>query len=104
MRCRSLLLGKVIFRRRFLIVALVAYSSAQEPFEALYRVPTRVKASEAASERQLVTRIQPAYPETARQRCVQGDVVLSVIVAESGYVKLARAISGPVAGELLFLP
>ena len=80
-----------------LLVALLGCSFAQERFDAPYRVPEQhVKVSEAASERLLVRRIEPTYPEAARQKCLRGDVLLSVIVAENGYVKSAQAISGPV--------
>jgi TonB family protein len=55
-----------------------------------------MKVPEATSEQLLPRRFEPAYPEAALQKCLQGDVVLSVIVAENGYVKSAQAISGPV--------
>ena len=79
-----------------LLVALLGCSSAQERFDDPYPVPQRVKVPEAASERLLVRRIEPNYPQAAQQKCLQGNVVLSVIVAEDGYVKCAQAISGPV--------
>ena len=79
-----------------LLVALWGCSSAQERFDAPYAVPQRVKVSEAASQRLLVRRIEPTYPEAARQDCLQGDVVVSVVVAKNGYVKSAQALSGSV--------
>ena len=79
-----------------LLVALLGCSAAQERFDAQYPVPQRVKIPESASKRLLVKRIEPTYPETAQQNCLQGNVVLSVVVGENGYVKSAQAISGPV--------
>jgi len=69
------------------LVALLGCSSAQERFDAPYGVLQRVKVSEATSERLLVRRIEPTYPRAAQQKCLQGNMVLSVIVAEDGYVK-----------------
>lgn len=66
------------------LVALLGCSSAQERFDAPYGVLQRVKVSEATSERLLVRRIEPTYPRAAQQKCLQGNVVLSVIVAEDG--------------------
>ena len=79
-----------------LVVALLGCSSGQERFDAPLRVPQHVKVSESASEKLVVRRIEPTYPEAPRQKCLQGNVMLSVIVAENGYVKSAQAISGPV--------
>jgi len=50
-----------------LLIALLGYLSAQEHFEAPFRVSTRVTASKAVSEQWLVTRIEPTYPETAHK-------------------------------------
>ena len=67
-----------------LLVALLGCSSALERFDAPYPMPQRVKVPEAESKRLLVKRIEPTYPETAQQNCLQGNVVLSVVVGENG--------------------
>jgi len=51
--------------------------------------------SPAAAEDSLIGRIEPDYPETARQQGIQGDVVLEVHIAADGGVQDVQAISGP---------
>jgi protein TonB len=42
----------------------------------------------------LLERVEPLYPEAARQQHVQGPVVLNVLVGRSGLVREAGVISG----------
>jgi protein TonB len=43
----------------------------------------------------LIRRVDPIYPNLARQARVQGDVLLSAIINENGYVTELKVISGP---------
>ena len=43
----------------------------------------------------LVTKIDPVYPEVARQMGTQGIVVLDAVIAADGSVKKLRPVSGP---------
>jgi TonB family protein len=52
-----------------------------------------VVSSQVASAH-LVQRIEPIYPEEARERYIQGEVVLEAVVAKDGTVKELRLISG----------
>jgi protein TonB len=49
----------------------------------------------------LIRQVDPAYPPLARQARVQGDIVLSAMINESGEVTELKAISGP---PLLYPP
>lgn len=49
----------------------------------------------AEAESILVQRVEPQYPEHARQQQVQGAVVLEVHIAADGTVEAAHLVSGP---------
>ncbi len=55
---------------------------------------TRVRVSQAVSQALLVKRVQPSYPDTARQTGLQGKVVLNVLVGREGNVENVTVISG----------
>ncbi len=57
------------------------------------RGPVRVSAGVAAG--QLLTPIQPAYPEIARDTHVQGTVVIDAVISKEGTVEHANVVSGP---------
>lgn len=57
------------------------------------RGPVRVSAGVAAG--QLLTSIQPAYPEIARDTHVQGTVVIDAVISKEGTVEHANVVSGP---------
>ena len=44
--------------------------------------------------RYLLERVEPQYPEAARQQHIQGPVVLNVLVGTSGLVRQLKVISG----------
>jgi periplasmic protein TonB len=46
-------------------------------------------------EPKLISSVSPAYPEIARRQNVQGDVVVDLLVDETGKVADAKVISGP---------
>jgi TonB family protein len=50
--------------------------------------------SPEATDRLLITRVEPAYPEEARQQHIQGPVVMKVVVGTDGSVQDLIAISG----------
>jgi TonB family protein len=58
--------------------------------------PKRVRVSEAegVAKALLVKKVEPEYPQEARDKRIQGAVVLQVEISEAGDVKDARLISG----------
>ena len=92
--------GKIIFQQNSVagsgrsIASSIAGSSdaslsPRNPSEA----PPIAVSSQVASAH-LVQRIEPIYPEEARERSIQGEVVLDAVVAKDGSVKELRLISG----------
>ena len=47
------------------------------------------------AEASLLHRVEPDYPQEARQQGIQGAVVLSVRIAQNGSVQSATPVSGP---------
>jgi TonB family protein len=54
-----------------------------------------VDLSPAAAEGSLLHRVEPQYPEDARQQQIQGAVVLEVQIGGDGVVQNVQTISGP---------
>ena len=55
---------------------------------------------ENSSERRLVTRIEPEYPEALKRLYIGGVVRLEVLVAPNGVVKSAKLLGGsPILGQ-----
>ena len=54
-----------------------------------------VEVSPEEAEDDVLLRVEPDYPQTARQRHIQGTVVLSVRINEEGKVEDASLVSGP---------
>lgn len=76
--------------------------SVYENGKEVFRMPpassgATVEISPQAAEGGLVRRVEPEYPEEARQQQIQGDVVLDVRVDRDGAVKEVNLISGPKA-------
>jgi TonB family protein len=46
-------------------------------------------------DRQIIYKIEPAYPDAARQAGIQGFVVLDAVIAPDGTVKHSRPVAGP---------
>jgi TonB family protein len=59
-----------------------------------YVPPQRVKMGGATMAAAIVNRVQPVYPEEARERRVSGTVRLHVIVAKDGSIQQIEVISG----------
>ncbi|HTV04037.1 MAG TPA: TonB family protein [Acidobacteriaceae bacterium] len=55
--------------------------------------PLRV--SSGVADGQLLTPIQPVYPEIAKAAHVQGTVVIDAVISKEGTVEQARVVSGP---------
>jgi TonB family protein len=76
--------------------APVAVVPAEPPFR-LYTEPSngpqRVSAGVVAGN--LVSKVDPVYPDIAKKAHVQGAVVLQAVIAKDGTVKELRLISGP---------
>jgi TonB family protein len=66
---------------------------SQAPAAAQPDIPLRV--APEAMERLVVYRVDPIYPETARQAGSQGLVVLNAVIAADGTVKRLRPVAGP---------
>jgi TonB family protein len=66
----------------------VQRASAVEPAGVLELPPDVAEAS-------LLHRVEPNYPEEARQHGIQGAVVLSVRIAQNGSVQSVTQLSGP---------
>ena len=56
--------------------------------------PPRVDLPPEAAERYLKQRIEPAYPDAAREQHIQGQVLLEAIVGQDGIVQELKVISG----------
>jgi periplasmic protein TonB len=54
----------------------------------------RVRVGTKAEERNLITKVEPIYPERARRRRIQGVVRLEVVIGEDGHVSQVRLIQG----------
>ena len=55
---------------------------------------TRIRVGPAVQERKLVRKVEPAYPDEAKQARIQGTVRFDVIVGRDGTVQNATVISG----------
>jgi len=54
----------------------------------------RVRVSEKVSQRLLIKRVQPQYPEFALAERIQGEVVLKALIGKDGEVKELTLVSG----------
>jgi TonB family protein len=55
----------------------------------------RIRVSEKIAQRLLVTKVDPRYPEDARQGQVEGPVVLKALIGTTGDVQEVTLVSGP---------
>jgi len=56
--------------------------------------PQRVRVSQGVSQGLLIHRVQPMYPQLARQARIQGTVVLQAEISKDGSIENLRLISG----------
>jgi TonB family protein len=68
-------------------------SASQQPRQPV-RVPLRIRVSRAVSEALIVKKVQPDYPQEAREALVQGEVVLRIAINREGDVSKADLLSG----------
>ncbi len=57
-------------------------------------VPQRIRVSAGVSQRLLVTKVPPQYPQEAKDQHIQGVVVMQVIIDKEGNVANVQLISG----------
>lgn len=57
--------------------------------------PMRIKISGDVEAAQIVTRVEPNYPDEARRQHIEGQVVLHAIIGVDGVVKQLTVVSGP---------
>jgi TonB family protein len=68
---------------------------AGDPSEAAKATPPILNLPAQAAEGSLLHRVEPDYPEAARQQMIQGAVVLDVRVGQDGGVRDVTLVSGP---------
>jgi len=69
-------------------------SSTPDTTKANSDLPQRVRVSQGVSTGLLVTKVQPQYPEDARQARIQGSVVLKALIDKNGDVEELTLVSG----------
>jgi len=57
-------------------------------------VPQRVRVSQGVSTGLLVTKVQPQYPDDAKQARIQGQVILKALIDKNGDVEELTLVSG----------
>ena len=57
--------------------------------------PNLVRVTQEDVKGKLVHKVQPAYPEEARQAGIQGTVVMCASIGKDGKIKSLRSVSGP---------
>jgi protein TonB len=76
----------------FLFVAVpAAYLSPQEPSAS---GPIHVHVTQNVSQGLLIRKVAPKYPKEARNRGIQGTVVLRALIGKDGVVKELSVLSG----------
>jgi TonB family protein len=65
------------------------------PGSARPKLPSRIRVSRRVSESLLIKKIEPDYPESARQNRVEGSVVLGGVIDKNGDVEQLSVVSGP---------
>jgi protein TonB len=74
--------GKVIFRQ--ISPATDSALKAQAP----------VAVSSQVAGAHLIRRVEPVYPEPARQQFIQGEVTLEAVIGQDGRVEVLKLLSG----------
>lgn len=62
------------------------------PAESVKHIP---RISSGMMQKMVLKKVPPVYPNSARERGIQGTVVLHVLVGKQGHVEKLEAISGP---------
>jgi protein TonB len=58
------------------------------------RLPQRIRVSQGVSQGLIVKKVQPKYPEKARQNRIQGTVVLHALIGKEGDIVDLSVVSG----------
>jgi periplasmic protein TonB len=56
--------------------------------------PARIRISEKVSQTFIVSKVQPAYPDEARRKHIQGSVVMQAEISKEGNVEYLKVLSG----------
>jgi protein TonB len=72
-----------------------AQTPAAQPAAAAPKPIERLRIGGQVQEARVISRVQPAYPQLARQARITGVVRVAATVGTDGRVKRARAVSGP---------
>jgi periplasmic protein TonB len=77
-----------------LSLCLATAMYAQEATGQQRRLPTRVRVTQKVMELFIVKKVPPEYPKEARQKRIQGTVVLQGIISREGDVAEISVVSG----------
>jgi TonB family protein len=81
------------------VLQVVRQEQEKNKYEVLDRdgggQPTRIRISSAAVAGLIINRAPIEYPRAARQKKIQGEVKLSIVIGTDGRVKEATALAGP---------
>jgi protein TonB len=99
-RCLSVIgaaiIGVVIFASAFLFAQQAGSEGSGATSETQKAAPSqRVRVSQGVMSGLLSSRVQPTYPEDAKQAGIQGKVVLKALIDKEGNVEDVQLMSGP---------
>ena len=81
------------------VLQIAAQERQKNKYEILVRDadgrPTRIRVSAAALAGLIIDRVQAQYPRSARQKKVEGEVIVAAVIGANGRVNEATVISGP---------
>jgi TonB family protein len=69
-------------------------SASQQTPAQQKQAPKRVRISQGVSDGLIVNKVQPEYPSEARNKGVEGSVLMQVLISDTGNVTNLRVISG----------
>jgi TonB family protein len=79
----------MVLRMRRLLTITLAVLCTAGPFSGL-----RALAQKPATQRKIISKVMPVYPELARHIGLEGAVRLEVVVAPNGVAKSMQAVGG----------
>jgi len=78
-----------VFIAAVFVISLLALASSQQ------QSPKKLRVSQGVLEGSILHKVDPQYPQEAKDNRVQGDVVLRILIDEQGNVIEAKPMSGP---------
>lgn len=91
---REAVIGRTSHRNLLLVFALLLTSMA------LSAIPATAQSSEQTSDRRVITRVEPEYPDALKRLYIGGVVRVEVQVAPNGTVKSTKLLGGsPILGQ-----